>query len=87
MRFGVLFELAQDECGNLGRREGFFAELDADHGFAVGGDAEREEFQLILDVGYAAAHQTLHRIDGAGGFVDEQSPGGVAYDDFARSRQ
>src|SRR6184192_864702 len=87
MRFGVLFELAQDERGNFGRREGFFAELDADHRLAVGCDAEREEFQFVLDVGYAAAHQTLDRIDGAARFIDEQSPGRIAYDDVAGSRQ
>ena len=72
MRFGVLLELAQHEGGNLRRREGLLAELNPDDRFAVRRDAEGEQLQLVLHVGDAAAHQALHRIDGAVGLVDEQ---------------
>ena len=64
-RFRVLFQLAQDERGDLRRREGLVAQLELDHRFAAVGDVEREELQLFLDIGDAAAHQPLDGIDRA----------------------
>ena len=63
--FGVPLELPQDEGRNLRRSESLLAELDPDHRFAARRDAEREQLQLVLNVGDAAAHQALDRIDGA----------------------
>ena len=81
--FGVLLQLPQDESGDFRRREGFFAEFDTDDGFTVFGDAEREEFQFFLNVGDAAAHEALDRVDGAIGMIDQFLAGGVADDDVA----
>ena len=87
MRLGVLFELAQNEGRDLRRREGLLAQLDADYRFAVRGDAERKQFQLVLNVGDAAPHQALHRVNGSIGLVDESHPGGVADHDFTGASQ
>ncbi len=81
--FGVPFQLAEDECGDLGRREGLVAELDADYRFAVFGDVEREELQLFGDVGHAVTHQALDGVDGAVGVIDQFPAGRVADDDLA----
>ena len=83
----LLLELAQDEGGDLGRRESALAELDADDRFAAFRDAEREELQFVLHVVDAAAHQPLDGVDGAVGCVDQQAARGVADDHFAVWRQ
>ena len=81
--FGPGFQFAQDEGGNLGRRERFFAEADVDHVAAFGFDAEWEEFQFVLHVGDAAAHEALHGIDGAVGMRGEAGAGGIADENFS----
>ena len=81
---GIALELAQDERGNLRRREGLVAQLDAQH-FArreVVGQAEREELQLVLNVFDAAAHQALDAIHCALGSLDQIFAGGIADDDL-----
>ena len=63
---GIALELAQDEGGNLRRREDLSPELDAQHfaGRKVVGQAEREELQFVANVFDAAAHQALNGVDG-----------------------
>ena len=89
-RFRVLLQLAQDERGDLRRRESLLAQHHADDRLAAFRDTEREELQFLLHVGDAAAHQALHRIDGAVGMIDQFAAGRVADDDVAvgqRARQ
>ena len=58
-----------------------------DDGIAVFGDVEGEEFQLVLNIGDAAAHEALGGIDGAIRMVDQFLSGGVAYDQISGGRQ
>ncbi len=47
---GILFQLAQHQRRNLGRRKGAIAKLELNHRFAAGRDSERKELQLVFDV-------------------------------------
>ena len=60
---GPNLQLAQDERRNFGRREDAIAQAHADYILAAGIDAKREDFQFVLHVGRAAAHQALHGIN------------------------
>ena len=84
--FGILSQLAEDEGGDLRRGQGLLAELHRNNRAGAFGDAEREEFEFVLHVSDAAAHQALHGVDGAVGVIDEFLAGGVAYDVVAGSR-
>ena len=81
--FGPGFQFAQDECGNFGRREDFFAEPHANHVCAGRFDAERENLQLVFDVVGGAAHQALYGINRALGLREQAALGGFAGDDRA----
>ena len=81
--FGVLLQLAEDECGDLGRRERFVAELDTDHRLAVFGDVERKKLQLFCDIRHAVTHQPLDGVDRAVGVIDQFLARRVAHDDPA----
>ena len=80
---GPILEFAKNERGNLGRREEFVAEFDANDIFASRIDAEREQFQFALDVGDASAHQPLYGINAALRLREQATPGWLAYDDAA----
>ena len=69
--FGPILQFAQDERGNFRRGKNFVAKHDADDVLALRVDAKREEFQFVLHVGGAAAHQALHGIDGAFGLREQ----------------
>src|SRR5207247_1871730 len=58
-RFGALLQLAQDERGDLRRRELAIAEADPDDRLALAADAEREMVRLMLHIAAALAHEPL----------------------------
>ena len=65
--FGIAFELTQNQGRNLRRSKCLIAELDAQN-FArvqILGKAEREKFQLFLNVVDPSSHQAFDRVDGA----------------------
>ena len=64
-RLGPVLQLAEDERGDLGRREFAVAEPDADDAAGFAADPEREMFGLVLHVLAALAHEPLHRVGGA----------------------
>src|SRR6266478_4263510 len=63
--FGPVFQFAQDERGDFWRSENSVAEQNADDVLARRVDAERKQFQFILDICRAATHETLHGINRA----------------------
>ena len=62
---GAMLQLAQDERGNLRRRELALAEADADDAAGFAGDAERQQLRLVAHVVDALAHEALDGVDGA----------------------
>ena len=72
-RFGAVLQVAQDERGNLRRRELARAEADPDDAAGIAADAERQQARLAAHIVDAFAHEALHRIDGARG-VGQQAP-------------
>ena len=83
--FGPGFKLAQNERGNFWRREEFIAQANADHVAACFIDAKRKEFELVLNVCHAAAHQALHGINSALGMREQALAGGFADEDLSIS--
>src|SRR6266436_2804219 len=63
--FGPVFQFAQYERGDFWRSENSVAEQNADDVLARRVDAERKQFQFILDICRAATHETLHGINRA----------------------
>ena len=82
--FGIALELAQHERRNLRRREGLFAEPDAQHfsRLQVVRQAKGKQLQLLLDIFDAPSHQALDRIHGAFGSLDQVLARCVADDDL-----
>ena len=65
MLLGPALQLAQNERGNLRRREHTFAQPHANRAAAFRIDLEREKLQLLLNILDPAPHQPLHGIDAA----------------------
>src|SRR6266436_4381755 len=65
MGFGPVFQFAENERGDFWRSENSVAEQNADDVLARRVDAERKQFQFILDICRAATHETLHGINRA----------------------
>src|SRR6266581_4468484 len=81
--FRPVAQLAKNERGDFRRREDAFAQAHADDAFAAGINPEGKDFQLVLNVGDAAAHQALDGIDGAAGLREQTAARGFADDDAA----
>ncbi len=74
-------QLAKNECGNFRRRENFVAEHDTNDVLARRIDAKWKQFEFILNVGGAAAHQAFDGIDGALWLREKTPTRGLANDD------
>src|SRR6185369_3064247 len=81
VRFGPIFELAENKRRDFRWREEFVAELDANDVPAGGIDAEREQPQFVLNVSDTATHQALYRIDAAFRLFEQATASGFADDD------
>ena len=81
IRLGAVLQLAQDERGDLRRRELARAEPDLDDAARVAGETEREQPRLVADVVHALSHEALHGVDRAAG-IGQQTPLGLAPDEY-----
>src|SRR5207244_5444359 len=59
MLLGATLQLAQDECGNLRRRELAIRDADADYASRIAGHAERQQRGLAVNILDSAPHEPL----------------------------
>src|SRR5207244_10233251 len=62
MLLGATLQLAQDECGNLRRRELAIRDADADYASRIAGHAERQQRGLAVNILDTAPHEPLDRV-------------------------
>ena len=78
-RLGAVLQLAQDEGGDLRRRELAGAQSDLDDAARIAGETKREQPRLVADVVDALAHEALHGVDRAAG-IGQKTTLGLAPD-------